>query len=135
LVAGLEAVFLFSPLSLYPLSCIFGTQTDRSVVGREEKIMVNWVIYRQEAGREGEGDRVYGRGVDICDMDIIHLHTHGREHGFVRLYVGHCRIAMVSVGGNFCRERERFFASCEKTFPPSSSFLLFLLVQWKGGVL
>jgi hypothetical protein len=54
LVAGLEAVFLFSPLSLYPLSCIFGTQTDRSVVGQEEKIMVNWVIYRQEAG-EGTG--------------------------------------------------------------------------------
>jgi hypothetical protein len=54
LVAGLEAVFLLL-LSLSPcLSCIFGTQTDRSVVGREEKIMVNWVIYRQEAG-EGTG--------------------------------------------------------------------------------
>ena len=69
-------------------------------------------------------------------MDIIHLHTHGHEHGFVRLYVGHCRIAMVSVGGSFCRkrERERFFALCEESFPPSSSFLLLLLVQWKGGV-
>ena len=53
----------------------------------------------------GGGVRVYGRGVDICGMNIHHLHTHGHEHGFVRLYVGHCRIAMVSVGGNFCRKR------------------------------
>lgn len=55
----------------------------------------------------GGGDRVYGRGVDICGMNIHHLHTHGHEHGFVRLYVGHCRIAMVLISGNFCRKIER----------------------------
>ena len=45
--------------------------------------------------------------MDICDMNIHHLHTHGHEHGFVRSFVGHCRITMVLIGGNFCRKIER----------------------------